>query len=78
MIPKIIKPATQGEPPPGKPGLRKRDVPAARLPDLDGWQVYLAGGPAMIASAAERLLERGARIEDIHADVFFTPESAAG
>ena len=54
------------------------DVAAARLPDLDGWKVYLAGGPAMIASAAERVLERGARIEDIHADVFFTPESAEG
>lgn len=51
------------------------DVAAARLPELDGWKVYLAGGPAMIASAAERILERGARIEDIHADVFFTPGS---
>lgn len=51
------------------------DVAAARLPELDGWKVYLAGGPAMIASAAERILQRGARIEDIHADVFFTPGS---
>ena len=51
------------------------DVAAARLPDLDGWKVYLAGGPAMIASAAERILQQGARIEDIHADVFFTPDN---
>lgn len=51
------------------------DVAAAGLPDLYGWKVYLAGGPAMIASAAERVLERGARTEDIHADVFFTPKS---
>ena len=49
----------------------------ADLPDLDGWKAYLAGPPAMVDAAAPLLLERGIRKDDIHADVFFTPERQA-
>lgn len=44
--------------------------------DLDGWKAYMAGPPAMIDAAGIMLRELGLRGEDIHADVFFTPEEA--
>lgn len=47
---------------------------AGDFSDLDGWKAYLAGPPAMIDATAPLLIERGIRAEDIHADVFFTPE----
>ncbi|EKF41481.1 oxidoreductase FAD-binding subunit [Nitratireductor indicus C115] len=47
---------------------------AEDLPDLDGWKAYMAGPPAMIETAGSLLQDRGVRNEDIHADVFFTPE----
>jgi CDP-4-dehydro-6-deoxyglucose reductase/ferredoxin-NAD(P)+ reductase (naphthalene dioxygenase ferredoxin-specific) len=50
---------------------------AEDLQDLDGFQAYMAGPPAMIDSATPILLERGLRPEDLHVDVFFTPETAA-
>lgn len=50
---------------------------AEDLRDLDGWKAYLAGPPAMVDAAGPILLERGVRAEDIHADVFFTPEHEA-
>lgn len=49
---------------------------AEDLQDIDGWQAYMAGPPAMTDSAAPVLLERGLRPEDLHVDVFFTPETA--
>jgi len=48
---------------------------ASDLDDLDGWKIYVAGPPAMIASAAPILAARGARTTDIHADVLFTPDT---
>ena len=47
---------------------------AEDLPDLNGWKAYMAGPPAMIETAGPLLQDRGVRNEDIHADVFFTPE----
>lgn len=44
------------------------------LVNLDGWKAYVAGPPAMIGSAIQLALARGLRGEDIHADVFFTPD----
>ncbi|PJT40960.1 oxidoreductase, partial [Ochrobactrum sp. 23A/997/2015] len=37
---------------------------------------YMAGPPAMIDASGIMLRELGLRGEDIHADVFFTPEEA--
>ncbi len=51
------------------------DAVAFDLDDLDGWKVYMAGPPAMVDAAGPVLAARGARIDDIHADVFFTPDS---
>lgn len=50
------------------------DAIAEDLSDLDGWKAYMAGPPAMIDAAGPLLQARGIRGEDIHADVFFTPE----
>lgn len=51
------------------------DAVASDLDDLDGWKVYAAGPPAMIDATAPMLVARGARTADIHADVFFTPDT---
>jgi ferredoxin len=62
------------------PGFRPgyvSDAVAADLGDLDGWKAYVAGPPAMVDDASLMLLERGLRADDIHADVFFTPEYGA-
>jgi naphthalene 1,2-dioxygenase ferredoxin reductase component len=48
---------------------------AEDLQDLDGWQTYMAGPPAMTDTATPILVERGLRQEDLHVDVFFTPET---
>lgn len=47
---------------------------AADLLDLDGWKVYVAGPPAVADEIMRIVVERGVRPEDMHADVFFTPE----
>ncbi|MCA1370357.1 2Fe-2S iron-sulfur cluster binding domain-containing protein [Bradyrhizobium sp. BRP14] len=49
---------------------------AEDLQDLDGWQAYMAGPPAMTDSATPILLECGLQPEALHVDVFFTPEAA--
>ena len=49
---------------------------AEDLQDLDGWQAYMAGPPAMTDSATPILLERGLQRDELHVDVFFTPEAA--
>ena len=49
---------------------------AEDLHDLDGWQAYMAGPPAMTDSVTPILLERGLQRDDLHLDVFFTPEAA--
>ena len=47
---------------------------AADLADLDGWKAYIAGPPPMVDAAMEATFARGLRKEDMHADVFFTPQ----
>jgi len=49
---------------------------AEDLQDLDGWQTYMAGPPAMTDSVTPVLLERGLQRDELHVDVFFTPEAA--
>jgi naphthalene 1,2-dioxygenase ferredoxin reductase component len=44
------------------------------LQDLDGWKAYVAGPPAMVEAATAITMSRGLRPQDLHADVFFTPE----
>ena len=52
------------------------DAVAQDWQDLDGWKAYVAGPPAMVDAALEVTTSRGLRPEDLHADVFFTPEEA--
>ncbi|MEO5759451.1 MAG: 2Fe-2S iron-sulfur cluster-binding protein [Mesorhizobium sp.] len=49
-------------------------VVAEDLSDLDGWKAYVAGPPPMVDAAMEVAFARGLRRQDLHADVFFTPE----
>ncbi|ELT51231.1 2Fe-2S iron-sulfur cluster-binding protein [Brucella intermedia] len=46
------------------------------LTDFDGWKAYVAGPPLMVDSAMEMARARGLRQQDMHVDVFFTPEDA--
>ncbi|MEX4010038.1 2Fe-2S iron-sulfur cluster-binding protein [Neoaquamicrobium sediminum] len=52
------------------------DAVAEDLRDLDGWKAYVAGPPAMVDAAFQILSDRGLRTQDLHADVFFTPDEA--
>ena len=52
------------------------DAIVSDVQDLNGWKAYMAGPPAMIDASGIMLRELGLRGEDIHADVFFTPEEA--
>lgn len=52
------------------------DAVARDLQDLDGWKAYVAGPPPMVEAAMQVGAARGLRSEDLHADVFFTPEEA--
>lgn len=47
------------------------------LLNLGNWKVYVAGPPPMVDAAMEIAFARGLRVEDMHADVFFTPEQQA-
>ncbi len=53
------------------------DVFAKDLQDLDGWKAYVAGPPPMVEAAMQFSAARGLRSEDLHSDVFFTPEEAS-
>jgi len=53
------------------------DAVAQDLTDLDGWKAYVAGPPAMVEAAMEVTRARGLRPDDLHADIFFTPEEIA-
>lgn len=53
------------------------DALAKDLQDLDGWKAYVAGPPPMVEAAMQICTARGLRLEDLHADVFFTPEDAS-
>lgn len=50
----------------------------ADLQDLDGWKVYAAGPPVMIDALSDVVQAFGLQPADLHADVFLTPENAAG
>jgi CDP-4-dehydro-6-deoxyglucose reductase/ferredoxin-NAD(P)+ reductase (naphthalene dioxygenase ferredoxin-specific) len=50
------------------------DAAAKDFPALDGFKAYLAGPPAMVESAIDRLVERGLSRDDIHADPFYSEE----
>lgn len=47
------------------------------LPDLANWKAYVAGPPPMVDAAMEIAFARGLNAEDMHADVFFTPQEQA-
>jgi ferredoxin-NAD(P)+ reductase (naphthalene dioxygenase ferredoxin-specific) len=53
------------------------DAVGQDLPDLDGWKAYVAGPPAMVEAAMQLASARGLRPQDLHADVFFTPDEAS-
>lgn len=44
------------------------------LADLKSWKAYVAGPPAMVEAAMALASERGLNVQDMHADVFFTPQ----
>ena len=50
------------------------DAVVEDLADFDGWKAYVAGPPPMVDAAMDVVFARGLRPEDMHADVFFTPE----
>jgi len=52
------------------------DAVGQDLHDLDGWKAYVAGPPVMVDAAMQVTTARGLRAQDLHADVFFTPEEA--
>ena len=47
------------------------------LPDLRGWKAYVAGPPTMVEAAMQMACSRGLGAQDMHADVFYTPETSA-
>lgn len=47
------------------------------LSDLDGWKAYVAEPAPMVEAAMQIGTARGLRPEDVHADVFFTPDEAS-
>ena len=52
------------------------DAVSQDLHDLDGWKAYVAGPPPMVEATMRVTTSRSLRPEDLHADVFFTPEEA--
>jgi CDP-4-dehydro-6-deoxyglucose reductase/ferredoxin-NAD(P)+ reductase (naphthalene dioxygenase ferredoxin-specific) len=53
------------------------DAIAEDLDALRGWKAYMAGPPAMTDAAAPLVFERSLPADDLHVDVFFTPEATA-
>ena len=47
---------------------------AEDLGDLDGWKAYVAGPPGMVEATMAVATATGLRSQDLHADIFFTPE----
>jgi CDP-4-dehydro-6-deoxyglucose reductase/ferredoxin-NAD(P)+ reductase (naphthalene dioxygenase ferredoxin-specific) len=62
-----------GSPPSFRNGFVSEAV-AADIAALEGWKAYLAGPPAMIDASLTVLEQRGIKRDDVHADVFFTPQ----
>ena len=53
------------------------DAVLADFDDLDGCKAYIAGPPAMVETAIEKLQLLGIRREDCHADAFYTEAEKA-
>ena len=53
------------------------DAVAQDLKDFDGWKTYVAGPPGLVEAAAQVTDAGGLGAEDLHADIFFTPEDVA-
>ncbi|HCW17184.1 2Fe-2S iron-sulfur cluster-binding protein [Achromobacter sp.] len=47
---------------------------AEDLRNLANWKAYIAGPPPMVDAAMEIVFAQGMKPEDVHADVFFTPQ----
>jgi naphthalene 1,2-dioxygenase ferredoxin reductase component len=47
---------------------------AEDMGDLDGWKAYVAGPPAMVEATMAVATAKGLRSQDLHADIFFTPD----
>lgn len=52
------------------------EIVAQDLSVLDGWKAYVAGPPPMVDAAMAVIFARGLRQQDMHADVFFTPDTS--
>lgn len=50
---------------------------AEHFSDFEGWKAYIVGPPVMVDAAMEMAFARGLSRQDLHADVFFTPEGLA-
>lgn len=50
------------------------DIALANHPDLNDWQVFLCGSPAMVKSLQQRAFLAGASLQNIHTDPFETKE----
>lgn len=62
----------------GRSAYREGFVHEAIAADIDrmaGWKAYVAGPPAMVEAVGQVCRDRHLRESDLHADVFFTPES---
>lgn len=51
---------------------RACDIALTNHPQLNGWQVYICGAPAMVRSVQQRAYLAGASMKDIHVDPFET------
>jgi len=45
--------------------------------DLDGFKAYLAGPPIMVETSVKKLKHMEIRVQDIHADAFYTEAEKA-
>lgn len=68
-------PVLSGETTAGRRHGRVPEVLAEDRLDVAGAKAYVAGPPAMVEAATTALREAGLAASDIHADVFFTPET---
>jgi ferredoxin-NAD(P)+ reductase (naphthalene dioxygenase ferredoxin-specific) len=53
------------------------DAVMANIADLEGFKCYTAGPPVMVEALTRALLARGTRMDDIHADAFYTEAELA-
>lgn len=55
---------------------RVHDVALSALGDLSGWRVYLCGHPEMVNQTKKMAYLKGASLNDIHADAFYTASAS--